>query len=148
MADTTTIHKTIFFKASRETVWSFLTDKDKLGTWYHPARADLTEGEPYELVNKDESGQMVRHVWGRVLRADAPRELVCTFEIPYFDGGETTLTWTLEPLAGGTKLSLRHDGIAEAAGQAAGQLLSALDHGWDAHLDRLRRAVEATGVGE
>lgn len=141
MADTLT--KSAYFPVPPNIVWSYLTDKDKLGTWYHTARADLTEGEPYELINKDDTGKMVRHVWGRVLQADAPKELACTFEVPYFDGGETTLTWTLERLAEGTKLSLRHDGIAEAAGEAAGQLLVALDKGWDAHLDMLRKSAEA-----
>jgi len=39
--NTTTITKSIFFNAPRETVWAFLTDKDKLGEWYHPAEADF-----------------------------------------------------------------------------------------------------------
>jgi len=37
----TTIIKSMFFSLPREIVWSYLTDKDKLGTWYHPAEADL-----------------------------------------------------------------------------------------------------------
>ena len=138
---TDSLTKTAFFPAAPALVWRFLTDKDLLGQWYHPARADLTEGQDYELYNTDENGETARHVWGHVLRADPPNELVCTFQIPFFDGGETTLTWTLEALAGGTKLTLRHDGIGAASGEAAGQLIAALDKGWDVHLAAMRDAA-------
>lgn len=33
----TTITKSLFIKASRETVWSFISEADKLGQWFHPA---------------------------------------------------------------------------------------------------------------
>lgn len=42
---TTTIQKSLFLKASRETVWAYLTEKDKLGEWFHPADRDLAEGQ-------------------------------------------------------------------------------------------------------
>jgi len=47
---TTTINKTVFFNASRETVWAYLTEKDKLAQWFHPAENDLLEGEEYKLI--------------------------------------------------------------------------------------------------
>lgn len=53
----TTITKTVFFNASRETVWSFLTDKDKLGQWYHPAESNLVLNQDYRLYTLDESGE-------------------------------------------------------------------------------------------
>jgi uncharacterized protein YndB with AHSA1/START domain len=138
---TTTISKTVFFNASRATVWSFLTDKDKLAQWFHPAEADLTEGEDYALVRKTDDGLSVRQIWGRVLKMEAPSKLVYTFVIDPFNGAETTVTWVLEEAAGGTRLSLTHEGVAEATGNAAMQLLMALDHGWDEHLDRLRKSA-------
>ncbi|MEP3280275.1 MAG: SRPBCC domain-containing protein [Stappiaceae bacterium] len=142
MTKTTTISKTVFFNAGRETVWAFLTDKDKLGAWYHPARADLKQGEKYELIKKtDDSGQPI--IWGKVLTMDPPSKLVTTFVIGPFDGAETTVTWILEEAAGGTRLSLTHEGIAEATGPAAMQLLMALDDGWDEHLGSLRKAAAA-----
>ncbi len=138
---TDTLTKSAFLNAPRELVWRFLTDKDMLGKWYHPARADLAQGQEYELYSTDEDGSTSRAIWGRVLRADPPSELVCTFEIPYFEGGETTLTWTLDELAGGTRLTLAHDGIGAASGEAADQLLAALDKGWDKHLAAMRSAI-------
>ena len=53
----TTIIKTCFFSAPRETVWSFLTEKDKLAQWFHPATADLAMGEDYALVRENDKGE-------------------------------------------------------------------------------------------
>ena len=135
-----TIIKTVFFNAPRETVWSFLTDKDKLGEWYHPAEENLAEGEEYSLYRVDQNDRKIRQIWGHVIKMDYPSELVTTFNIDPFGGTETTVTWRLEEAAGGTRLSLTHEGIAEAAGEAKMHLLQALDKGWDEHLGELRNA--------
>lgn len=137
----TTITKSAFFDASRDTVWSFLTDKDKLGEWYHPAEANLAAGEDYSLYRIDENDQKVAQITGRVLEMNAPSKLVTTFVIGPFQGNETTVTWILDEAAGGTRLSLTHEGIAEATGEAAMQLLMALDNGWDKHLSDLRGCI-------
>lgn len=135
--------KTAFFPVSRDQVWRYLTDKDLLGKWYNPARADLAEGAAYELYQTDDMGQTSPLVWGRVLQANPPKTLICTFEVANFNGGETTVTWTLEPLAGGTKLTMRHDGIGAASGEEAGRLFAALDKGWDEHLGALRANMQS-----
>ena len=131
----TTINKSCFFAASRETVWSFLTEKDKLAQWFHPAKADLAEGEDYTLVHK-ETGEDV--LWGNVIKMDKPSTLIYTFTFGAFNGAITTVTWTLEEIQDGTRLTLKHEGISEAAGEAAMGLLMALDKGWDEHLDSMR----------
>lgn len=141
MTNNTTISKSIFIDGPRETVWSFLTDKDKLGLWYHPAEADLLDGQEYKLLTKAEDGSMKPLVWGKVLMMHAPASLKTTFCIAPFGGGETILTWTLDEAAGGTRVSLEHEGIAEIAGPAAMNLLTALDAGWDEHFGRLREAI-------
>lgn len=141
MSTETTIEKSIFLNASRETVWLFLTDKDKLGEWYHPAESDLKEGDEYCLVANNDDGSKRRQVWGRVIEMDEPSKLVTTFIISPLNGAETTLTWTLQEAAGGTRLHLTHEGIAKATGDAALQLLTGLDTGWDSHLGRLRTAA-------
>lgn len=48
------------------------------------------------------------------------------------------MTTPLAEAFGGTRLTLHHEGIGDAAGDAALLLLMALDAGWDAHLGRLR----------
>jgi len=135
-----TLTKTVYLDAPPQLVWRFLTEKSLLGLWYNPARSDLSEGEDYELYVGEEDDRNI--VWGRVLQANPPKELVCTFEVALFEGRETTLTWTLEPVAGGTRLHLRHEGIEAASGDAAARLLSALDRGWDTHFEAMRRSVQ------
>jgi uncharacterized protein YndB with AHSA1/START domain len=143
MDDATTISKTVFFAASRETVWSFLTEKDKLGTWFHQSDADLEPGKPYSLYRIDENGTKIPQIYGEVLEMDAPNRLVTTFCVEPFGENTTTVTWILEEAAGGTRLHLTHEGVADAAGQATGRMLLALDKGWDEHFSSLRRSVAA-----
>ena len=138
---TTTITKSVLLNASRETVWAFLTNKDKLGEWYHPAEADLADGEVYSLYRMDENNKKEVQITGRVLEMNPPSRLVTTFVIGPFQGKETTVKWVLEEVAEGTRLSLTHEGIAEAAGDAAMHLFSALDNGWDTHLSELHKSV-------
>ncbi len=138
---TTTINKTVFFEASRETVWAFLTEKDKLAQWYHHSDRDLREGEPYELFRIDDNGARIPQIWGRVLTMDAPHRMVCTFMIEPLGGAETTVTFVLEDAAGGTRLSLTHEGVEEAAGHQTMRFLKAFDNGWDEHFDHMRKSV-------
>ena len=77
----TTLSKTTLFDAPPETVWSFLTEKDKLAQWFHPATADLVEGEDYALVSEDENGKQTKLCWGTVLKMDKPNTLIYSFTI-------------------------------------------------------------------
>lgn len=138
---TTTINKTIFLSADRDTVWQFLTDKDKLGEWFHPAAQNLTQGKPFALLS-DANDPDSKICWGDVLKADKPSSLSYTFTIGPMGGAMTTVTWTLEEAAGGTRVSLVHEGIGEAAGDAALGLLMALEEGWDKHFVKLRALLK------
>ena len=140
MSDTT-ITKTIFINADVEAVWVFLTDRDRLAEWFHRADADLSEGNDYVLFDVADDGSEVRRCWGSVLECKPPEKLVYTFTIEPLKGAMTTVTWLLQEMKGGTRLTLQHEGIGAAAGEGALPLLLALDSGWDAHLGRLRAAV-------
>lgn len=145
MTDNTMI-KTIFIAASPDIVWEYLTDKDKLAIWFHPAEADFEAGKPYALVSKNDDGTSEKICWGDVLKMDRPKTLVYTFTIKPLGGAETTVTWTLEATYGGTRLLLEHSGIDKAAGEAALGLLMALDAGWDKHFAALREAAVSTSA--
>lgn len=137
----TKLIKTVMFEAPASKVWEFLTDKDKLGIWYHPAEANLEVDKDYALISTGDDGEKKRLIWGRVLEMQPHDRLVTTFCIAPFEGGETTLTWELQEASGGTLLTLTHDGIAEAAGEAALPLMMALDKGWDGHFEDFRAAA-------
>lgn len=139
---TTTINKSIFLAADRETVWQYLTDKDKLGEWFHPAAESLVEGKPYTLLG-DANDSSSKMCWGDVLTAKKPSSLVYTFIVKPLGDAKTTVSWTLEEAAGGTRVTLVHEGVGKAAGEAALGLLRALDEGWDKHFSKLRGLVAA-----
>ena len=139
---TTTINKSIFLAAPRETVWDYLTDKDKLGEWFYPAAENLVEGKSYALLG-DAADSNSKMCWGDVLSAKEPSFLSYSFTIKPMGGAMTTVNWTLEEAAGGTRVTLIHEGIGEAAGDAALGLLMALEEGWDKHFVKLRGIVAA-----
>lgn len=143
-----TIEKTVFFAASRETVWDFLTRKDKLAKWFHPADQDLREGENYALLELKPDGSSEPLCWGNVLEMVKPERLVYTFTVRPLQGAMTTVTWTLEAVAGGTRLSLRHEGVGAVAGEASLGLLMALDKGWDEHFKSMREGIAAVEMAE
>lgn len=136
----TNITKSIIINAPREIVWAFLVEKDKLDQWFHPAQADLQLGADYALMETKPGGEPSKVCWGEVLEMDRPNRLVYSFTIKPLAGAMTKVIWDLEDAIDGTKLSLTHEGISAAAGEAAMGLLLALDAGWDAHLAKLRQA--------
>ena len=60
----TTIEKSIFFNVPPNVVWDYLVDNDKLSSWFHPARENLTLDEDYALIDGD--GHAL--CWGKVLQ--------------------------------------------------------------------------------
>ncbi|MFY0682784.1 MAG: SRPBCC domain-containing protein [Thalassovita sp.] len=141
MTDTTTLTKSIVLAAAPEVVWSYLTDKSKLGEWYHPAEKDLSADAAYSLVRQADDGTSKPQVWGDVLEWQPHKRLVTTFCIGPFEDRTSTVAWDLVEIPGGTRLTMTHTGIAEAAQDAALPLMMALDVGWDSHLADMRTSV-------
>lgn len=135
----TTITKSAFLKVSRETVWAFLTERDKLAQWFFAADADLAPGQDFVMSQPGETGEAAIRCWGTVLEMERPSKLVYSFTIKPMNGVMSNVTWTLEEALGGTRLSLEHTGI-EKVGEAALGLLTGLDSGWDRHIGKLRDA--------
>lgn len=65
-------------------------------------------------------------VEGTYLEVDPPRRLVQTWRPSWGDRGETTLTYELEPIAGGTRLRVRHEGFVPHSEACAGHA-----QGWE-----------------
>ena len=135
-----TITKTLFFSAPRETVWDFLTKKEKLATWFYPAEADLAAGQEYTLIRKADDGSSVKQCWGSVQKWNPPSQLTYSFSTKFFNGASSIVSWKLEEIQGGTKLTLEHSGISASGDEFMG-LLAAFDAGWDRHFASLRQAI-------
>ena len=134
----TTINKSIYLKASKEQVWAYLTEVEKVKVWFHRYDADLAEGQDYKIFGQD-SGNELGH--GTVTRAEPHDLLEYSFAIGPMQGGSSTVKWTLDAVPGGTRLNLEHSGLSDDA-EGFGLVL-ALDKGWDEHLGRMRDPVAA-----
>jgi uncharacterized protein YndB with AHSA1/START domain len=132
--------KTIFLKAPRAHVWTFLTQADRLALWFHQGEKDVAAGGEWALVTNSLGREGQRMCWGHVRVFEPPARLVHTFTHQGLAGVETTCTWELEEADGGTVLTLTHDGF-ERAGEGAFNKTSDHDKGWDEHFVRLRRVV-------
>ena len=136
-----TITKTAFFAVGPETVWKYLTNKEKLAEWFHGAETDLAEGEGYSLGEIKDDCSWNKIIWGTVQHWEPPVKLQYTFNITPLNGIITTVTWTLAESHGGTLLTLKHEGVGALGDDALG-LLMALDDGWDEHIGRLRNTLK------
>lgn len=134
-----TLKKTIILKAPPDHVWKFLTEKNRLATWFHEGETDFEANGIYALVTNTLGKEGTRLVWGKVLTFDTPRKLVHTFTHQGLMDVETTCTWTLKAVDQGTILSLEHTGF-EKASDGFSQVADH-DIGWDDHFARLRRVV-------
>lgn len=133
----TTLEKSIYLKATPAKVWEYLTDPEKLAIWFHKPKVALTEGD-YSMFGVESGDKLM---WGEVLVAEPFSRLEYTFTIVPMGDKTSTVKWTLEEVAGGTKLFLRHEGLPQ--GEDAFGLTLALDKGWDDHLARMRDSAHA-----
>ncbi len=132
----TILHKSIFLRADRDTVWAYLTEPEFLARWFHKPEHRLSKGARLEMFGRD-SGELL--IWGEVREARAPEYLEYTFTVKPMGDAVSVVKWTLDAVEGGTKLSLAHEGLPQQA--EAFDLILALDKGWDSHLGELRGAI-------
>jgi uncharacterized protein YndB with AHSA1/START domain len=97
-----------------ELVWTALTDPNELAQWLMPNDFQPRLGHTFTFRTRPAPG-FDGIVQCRVTELLPPRRLAYTWK----GGGiETVVTWSLEPVAGGTRLRLEHAGF-----QGARQLL-------------------------
>lgn len=135
----TILNKSIFLRADRDTVWAYLTEPDRLAEWFHKPERPLTSGARLEMFGRD-SGDLL--IWGEVRAARPPEYLEYTFTVKPMGDAVSVVKWTLETVAGGTRLGLVHEGLPQHAD--AFDLILALDKGWDSHFVEMRGAINET----
>ena len=133
---TNTLNKTIYLKASKADVWAFLTDPEKLAMWFHKPKVALAQGDAYAMYGTTSGDKLM---WGDVVAANPHDYLEYTFTIAPMGDATSTVKWTLEDVAGGTRLSLVHEGLPGT--EEAFGLTLALDKGWEGHFADLRKAL-------
>jgi uncharacterized protein YndB with AHSA1/START domain len=131
-----TVTATVEIAVSPERVFKALTSSEIVGWWVRPGIFNTTEwngdvrvggawrssgiarGEPYS-------------VHGSYLEVDPPRKLVHTWHRVGAPGTPTTVTYLLEKIDGGTRLTLHHTGFESP------DFRDSVSAGWEASLRRL-----------
>jgi uncharacterized protein YndB with AHSA1/START domain len=124
------IRLSLHAKAPVEGVWAALTEAEQLNRWIaEDATIDLEPGGEFDFGWPNEWGRPLK-----VLDLAAPNRL----ELSWADGpGETSVvTWELEGSDGGTRITLVHNGFAEAVSQDEYYM------GWADFVVRLKYMVE------
>lgn len=119
-----------YLNAPPERVWRALTDPEELAGWLAPAEIDLRVGG--RVVLKFEE----REHSGTITELREPELLAYTWDEATTD---SLVRFKLEPVAGGTRLTLRHTFELEAD-------LSGYGGGWHQHLELLAGQVAGAPV--
>jgi len=112
------IHASVEIAAPPERVFSALTDSAEVVCWWGSPdtyrltefTADLRVGGTWRSRGVAVDGKPFE-VSGEFLQVDAPRVLVQTWIPDWAPGLKTKLSYRLDPISGGTRLTVRHEGF-------------------------------------
>ncbi|TIS44395.1 SRPBCC domain-containing protein [Mesorhizobium sp.] len=113
-----TILATVTIAVPPERVFHVITAGDQIPLWwggdnmYRTTKhtADVRPGGAWRSEGKGADGHDF-HVGGEYLEVEPPHRLVMTWIAPWDGDHVTTVTYTLEAVENGTRLTLRHDGF-------------------------------------
>lgn len=125
--------------APPERVWQGLTTAEFTRQYWHATRirSDFTPGSTIEFLNPDDSVGVA----GEVLAADQPKELSYTWR--FLRNAEAAgdppsrVTFRLEPIPAGTRLTVIHDQLAEDSATA-----TMVSFGWPHVIAGLKTLLE------
>jgi len=152
-----TILATVEIAATRERVFRALTDPNEVVHWWGSPdtyqttewKADLRVGGSFRALGCGADGNPFS-VEGEYLTIDPPSKLVHTWRADWDAGAVTTVTFSLDTIPSGTRVTLRHEGFAgrpeACSGHTAGWEMVL---GWlDAHASETRASTEAAPASE
>ena len=109
------IRKEVFFPHPQEDVWAALTDPHALAEWLMPNNFEPVVGRKFRFHVDRMPGPYSGGSECEVLEVDPPRRLAyrwaCLRKDQTKSPPPTTVTWTLTPESGGTRLVLEHSGL-------------------------------------
>ena len=124
----TTITKEKIFKHPIDQVWNAITNAEEISTWF--IKADFKAEKGYQYTFTSEPNEKGCTTISGVIKEANPYVLIYTW-IVADTAVETTVTWQLEAINGGTKLRLEHSGIDNYAGDTAIVMFESFNGGWD-----------------
>jgi uncharacterized protein YndB with AHSA1/START domain len=138
-----TVRRTIHIAAPVDNVWSAVTEPEHISRWFGRAELDqagvgsLTWPDRGPVPLRVEAIDPPRTVTYRWSNDDALDRLPETLD----EDHSTVFTFTLEPTADGTRLTVVESGFDHTSDPAAN--LESHRGGWDAELDKLVALLEA-----
>ena len=144
------IDRTVDFKAPPEKLWRALTSVEELSAWFQVRiEGDIAAGRDIWMtsVHPQHAGQR----WPvRIVELVPPRLFVWQWHPGEIDPAgahlkepQTTVTFTLEPIAGGTRLILSETGFDEISLARRAKAHADNSQGWTEVLGWLQTYVEA-----
>jgi uncharacterized protein YndB with AHSA1/START domain len=146
------IDRTIEIKAPPERVWRALTNSKELSTWFEmKIEGEIAPGQEVWMTTTNEKYAGMRFPV-RFVELTPPRRLVWQWypgavdpKVDYSLEASTTVTFTLEPIAGGTRLILAETGFDEVSLARRENVYKDNSQGWTEVLVWLRKYAEAAG---
>lgn len=121
------IIKEQIFNHAIDKVWNAISVGEEISTWFINADFKPEPGYQYTFTAGEEKG--CTQITGIVKEAN-PYTLIYTWMVENTDV-ETTVKWTLESVAGKTKLVLEHSGISKYTDDTAITMFGHFSAGWD-----------------
>jgi len=124
------IVKEFTFNHKIDKVWKAISNSSEISKWFIDADFKAEVGYEYVFTATEEHGKT--QIKGKVLEA-VPYTLKYSWLVAE-SSVETYVSWNLEEVDGGTKLTLVHSGISQLGGQSAIEAFQHFNAGWDACL--------------
>jgi uncharacterized protein YndB with AHSA1/START domain len=123
-----------------ERIFQALASREIIDWWVNPGVFDTREWSGDVLVGGSWRTEGIARgqpyaLEGQYLEVDPPRKLVHTWHFAGAPDVASTVTYMLEPIAGGTRLTVRHAGIS------APDHRSNVSGGWRSSLERLAEVM-------
>jgi len=136
-----TILATVEIAAAADRVFRALTDANEIPRWWGSPdtyrteewSADLRVGGGWRARGRMADGRSFS-VEGEYLELDPPRKLVKTWKPDWDEGRQTTVTYRIDPIPGGSRVTVRHSGFGERQESCKGHA-----EGWERVLGFLEK---------
>ncbi|MCZ8514562.1 SRPBCC family protein [Paenibacillus filicis] len=132
-----------YIATTPEKLWEAITQGDFTKQYFfgRSVRSDWREGSAVTYLHPD--GEL--DVFGKVVRCEPHRLLVCTWEVPGDDTPRerpTRVTFKLQPLDSAVKLTLMHEELLDSDYSDETDTFRGLNNGWPAILSNLKSLLE------